>query len=481
MSTIVVMDIGKTNAKLCVVDAANGELLNTESTATPSLDKTPYLHLDTSTLWQWYLLQLKRTASKYQISCIVVTAHGATAALVTDTELALPVMDYEFDGPDSLAEEYNQRCDPFEHTYSPHLPHGLNVGRQLYWQRKYYPGQFKKAVHLLPYTQFWSWKLTGIATAEVTTIGSHSDLWNPLAKTYSDFSIRENFATLFPALRKADDVLGTLAPEVLAQTGISHECKVLVGIHDSNASLIPWLKTKSTPFTVMSTGTWVIIFALGAPLQGLKPERDCTANVNIHSEPVACGRFMGGREFSAIAGEEGLAAANTTTAKDLQDIIDHNIFALPAFADTGGPFSGQQGTIETDNQLTPAQHFALASVYCALTSDESLTLCGSRGDILVEGAFAKNTLLMQCLAVFRTATDNPQDILASSDSTGTTLGAAMLASNRIAAPSLTPVPAVTSDLTHKLLEYRRSWHQRIAQRTAQLKRDQVKAAETEPS
>lgn len=465
MSAIVVMDIGKTNAKLCVVDAADGKLLNSESTATPSLDQPPYLHLDTSTLWHWYLLQLKRQAGKYQISYIVVTAHGATAALVTETDLALPVMDYEFDGPDSLAEEYNQRCDPFEHTYSPHLPHGLNVGRQLYWQRKYFPQQFIKTAHLLPYTQFWSWKLTGIATAEVTTIGSHTDLWNPMAKTYSDFSIRENFSTLFPAMRKADDVLGPLTPEVLTQTGISPDCKVLVGIHDSNASLIPWLKTRSTPFTVMSTGTWVIIFALGAPLQGLKAERDCTANVNIHSEPVACGRFMGGREFSAIADEAGLAAANTATTNDLQHIIDHNAFALPAFADTGGPFPGLQGTIETDNELTPAQRFALASVYCALTSDESLTLCGSSGDIIVEGAFAKNTLLMQCLAVFRAATNKPQEILASSDSTGTTMGAAMLASDNIAAPSLTLVPSVTPDLTHQLLEYKRRWHQRLEQET----------------
>jgi len=56
----------------------------------------------------------------------------------------------------------------------------------------------------------------------------------------------------------------------------------------------------------------------------------------------------------------------------------------------------------------------LASLYCALVSDESLTLCNSAGDIIVEGAFANNDILLQCLSVFR----DEQKVFASADSTG---------------------------------------------------------------
>ncbi len=456
MSSIAVIDIGKTNTKLCVVDSDSGDLLKSDSTSTRSVDQPPYLHIDTSSLWEWLLDQLTDAAKATDISTIVVTAHGATAALITDKDLALPVMDYEFTGPDSLTDEYNTLCDPFNKTYSPRLPHGLNIGRQLYWQRKHCPQDYRKAKQLLPYTQFWSWKLTGRAAAEVSTIGSHSDLWNPLEKCYSNFAVQQNFAQLLPPMKLAGDTLGPLTEPIQQRTGLSRHCKVLVGIHDSNASLIPWLKSRATPFTVMSTGTWVIIFALGAPLDTLLEQRDCTANVNIYSEPIACARFMGGREFGAIAG----TSAQSADVNDLQRIIDDNIIALPAFADSGGPYPGHQGSIQSGRDLSPPERYALACVYCALTSDESLTLCGSTGDIIVEGAFAKNHLLLQCLAVFRS--DNNQAVLASADSTGTTLGAAMLAADTISAPALQRITPFEPALAAQLNRYRHYWHQQIA-------------------
>lgn len=234
------MDIGKTNAKLCVVDAQSGALVSSTSTQTRSLDAAPYLQLDTESMWRWYIESLTALSQSTTIETIVVTAHGATAALIDDAGLVLPVMDYEFAGLDQLRAEYDTRCDPFEHTYSPKLPLGLNVGRQLYWQRQFCAERFNRARYLLPYAQYWSWLLTGVAVSEVSTIGSHTDLWNPLQKRYSDFAEREGFARLFAQRKFAADVLGPLRPALAAETGISKDCKVLVGIHDSNASLIPW-------------------------------------------------------------------------------------------------------------------------------------------------------------------------------------------------------------------------------------------------
>ncbi len=52
-------------------------------------------------------------------------------------ELALPVLDYEFDGPDRLCRRPMTRCArPFAETGTPRLPVGLNLGAQLFWQAK---------------------------------------------------------------------------------------------------------------------------------------------------------------------------------------------------------------------------------------------------------------------------------------------------------------------------------------------------------
>ena len=449
MSVIAVMDIGKTNAKLSCVDAQSGVLISSVSTQSRTQDTGLYPHLDTESMWRWYLESLKELQASSPIKTIVVSAHGATAALLDDNGLVLPVMDYEFEGLDELRDEYDALCDPFEHTYSPKLPLGLNFGRQLFWQRRHCEARYQNAKYLLPYPQYWSWLLTGVFASEVSTIGSHSDLWNPIEKRYSDFAQTQGFAALFPERQFAGDVLGSVSATVASATEIGGDCKVLVGIHDSNASLVQWISSRGKPFTVMSTGTWVIIFSLGTPLQGLLAERDCTANVTIHSEPVACARFMGGREYGAIAGSDPASPAVT----DLLRIIDDNIYALPAFAETGGPYPGMAGRIVSNRKLTATDRHALASLYCALVSDESLTLCKSRGEIIVEGAFAKNALLLQCLAVFR----SEQPVLASADSTGTTMGAAMLATDRVKAPELLPAEVCEPAVRAKILNYQSRW------------------------
>ncbi|MCE3590562.1 hypothetical protein LXJ59_28655, partial [Escherichia coli] len=66
------------------------------------------------------------------------------------------------------------------------------------------------------------------------------------------------------------------------------------GIHDSNASLLPHLMTRSSPFSVVSTGTWVVLFAVGGQLDKLDQARDTLANVDAYGKAVPSARFMGG-------------------------------------------------------------------------------------------------------------------------------------------------------------------------------------------
>lgn len=452
---IVIMDIGKSNAKLSLLNADSGAVLHSESVHCRSKPVPCYPHIDTDHIWAWYLKALATASQHADITHINVTAHGAAGALIADAGLVLPVMDYEFDGPDELAQQYNALCDPFDVTYSPRLPHGLNLGRQLFWQRERFPAEFHRASHFLPYAQYWTWRLTGNVAAEVSSIGSHTDLWDANHRTYSPFARSQGFDRLFPPMRYAGEVLGPLRKELAETTGIGTDCQVLVGLHDSNASLLPHMSVRSDPFTVMSTGTWVIIFAVGSSLHDLDPLRDCTANVNIHGEPVACARFMGGREFVAVAGEPLVVADR----EELLRMLDSDRHVMPAFSGEGGPFPGLQGFVEGLDNLSPKERYAIASLYCALLSDVSLGFCGSSGDIVVEGAYARNALLLQCLAAFRPG----QRILYSSDETGTTLGAAMLVNQNIHSPVLHDVEKPDAALDDRMQDYRRRWRRAVAE------------------
>lgn len=453
MTTIAILDIGKTNSKLSLLDASNGAVLDSVSRQSPSLNVAPYPHLDTDGLWEWYLAELKRVSGAFDIKHICVAAHGGSAALIDDSGLVLPVLDYEFAGPDEIADDYDAVCSPFTETYSPKLPHGLNAGRQLFWQRKRFPDQFNKARYLLGYAQYWGWLLTGNAVGEYTTIGAHTDLWNPVERKFSGLAEREGFSDLVPEMKHADEVLGKLSPEVSENTGIDPDCEVLVGIHDSNASLLPWLHTRKEPFTVISTGTWVITFAIGASLTGLVADRDCIANVNLFGDPVACTRYMGGREFSAVAGDTIESGAEA----DLERLMAEEIFVLPGFTREGGPFQNLPGKIDCSRSLDSVERTTLASLYCALVTDVCLDLCASTGDIIVEGAYAKNSMLMQLLDTLRT----DQKVLASSDNTGTTLGAAMLATKTIAPPGLTTATQSSTSLRNRVLNYKAQWLERV--------------------
>lgn len=453
MSAIAIFDIGKTNARLSLVSASNGDVLNSVSRESPALEQAPYLHLDTDGLWQWYLEQLRDAQKLAPISHICVAAHGGSAALIDNDGLVLPVLDYEFAGPDELASEYDQICSPFDQTYSPRLPHGMNVGRQLYWQRANFPERFARARHLLGYAQYWGWLLTGVAAGEYTTLGAHTDLWNPVARDFSSLAVREGFAALVPPIQRSDEVLGRLRNELCRHTGIDESCEVLTGIHDSNASLLPYLQTRDAPFTVVSTGTWVISFAIGAPLDKLVADRDCIANVNLFGDPVACTRYMGGREFGTVAGD----TITPGSLDMLANLLDESIFVLPGFTSEGGPFQNLEGRIDCQRKLSPAERTTLASVYCALVTDICLSLCGSLGDIIIEGVYAKNTMLMQVLNTLR----GDQTVSASTDNTGTTVGAAMLATRNIAAPHLEPTSALDTSMSEKILNYRNRWNKAV--------------------
>ncbi|RWX57954.1 carbohydrate kinase, partial [Mesorhizobium sp. M4B.F.Ca.ET.089.01.1.1] len=127
----------------------------------------PYPQHDIECLWTFILDSLAELHREQRIDAISITTHGATAVLVdAGGGLALPVLDYEFSGPDEFAEDYDLIRPPFVETGTPRLPAGLNIGAQLFWQQRRFPAEFAKAAAIVMYPQYWALRLTGVAVNE---------------------------------------------------------------------------------------------------------------------------------------------------------------------------------------------------------------------------------------------------------------------------------------------------------------------------
>jgi sugar (pentulose or hexulose) kinase len=417
---VAVIDIGKTNAKLALVDLDTLSEVAVRTTPNTVLTDGLYPHFDCDRLWFFILDGLAAFNRETPIDAISVTTHGCAAALIgEDGALAMPVLDYEFSGPDAIDAEYASARPPFSETGTPRLPLGLNLGAQIFWQERAFPADFAKVRTILTYPQYWAWRLSGVPACEATSLGCHSDLWNPHRRTFSSLVARQGWDKKFAAVRGASDALGLVLPELSAKLGLKAGIPVHCGIHDSNASLYPHLLQRPAPFSVVSTGTWVIAMSVGGRAESLDAARDCLLNVNALGDPVPSARFMGGREFSTL-----IPGTDDCTEGDLAHVLDRGVMLLPSVQHGSGPFPHREHSwTGNEAELTSGQRFAAVSLYLAMMSATCLELTGAAGPVIVEGPFAKNRVFGAMLSV---ATG--RGVLAPSGSaTGTSIGAALLA------------------------------------------------------
>ena len=220
-------------------------------------------------------------------------------------------------------------------------------------------------------------------------------------------------------MRGASEALGPVLPELSARLGLKSGVPVHCGIHDSNASLYPHLLQRPAPFSVVSTGTWVIVMSIGGRADGLDAARDCLLNVNALGDPVPSARFMGGREFSTLVRDAG-----DCTDADLSHVLGNGIMLLPSVQQGSGPFPHRAHSwIGSEATLAPGQRFAAVSLYLAMMSATCLELTGAAGPVIVEGPFAKNRVFGAMLS----AATGREVLAASGSATGTSIGAALLA------------------------------------------------------
>ncbi|WP_416408064.1 FGGY-family carbohydrate kinase [Agrobacterium rosae] len=452
IKNVAVIDIGKTHAKLIVVDGESGEEIASRKIANRVLNAPPYLHYDIETLWSFIIEGLAAFRVEPGYQAISITTHGASAALLNGQgDLALPVLDYEHSYPDDIQKAYAALRPPFAETFSPALPMGLNVGAQLHYQKTAFPDDFAVVTDILTYPQYWAYRLTGVKANEATSLGCHTDLWQPGKATFSSLPETLGIANLLAPVRSAFDALGPVLPEIAAEIGVDHDMPVYCGLHDSNASLLPHLMVRKGPFSVVSTGTWVICFGVGASLEKLDPARDTLVNVDAFGKPVPSARFMGGREFEMLtAGIKPPSEAELGVALDA--VLADEILYLPNAVEGSGPYPGRKGQWLNKPRSEAERHVA-ASLYAAMMTASCLSLIGDAQTTIVEGPFGSNVVYTQALAAM---TGSDVLVTDSNSPSGTALGAALLATRHAPRQSYHAVQPL-----HGLSGYYGKWREMV--------------------
>jgi sugar (pentulose or hexulose) kinase len=450
---VAVLDVGKTDVKLQAI-SPQGRILSVRSAPNEVRRGTPYPSCDTEHIWRWMMAALADLGERFGIQAIVPTSYGSTAALIDGAELVLPILEYATDPPPDIAAAYVQVAPWFEECYCPVNPASVTLGRQLFWLSREFPDDFERARWILPFAQYWAWGLAGVPACEVTSLGAQTQLWDPRERALSSLVRQQGWADKFPPLRSAWEALGPLQLELARKCDLPDDLPVLCGIYASGANLARYLAAGLDDFTLISTGEWLVVYQPQLPLAQLEPLRDTAANVDLLGRPVACARFMAGREYAAVAGVNG--GDDSAEVADVEALVTCGTMALPSFTTSGGPFPGTsgRGRIVGPPPNCGRARAALARLYLALMTSACMDLLRSRGQVIIDGPLADDPLFTGLLAALCPG----QPVAVSGERHGAALGAALLWgwSERTAAAPLDLRP-VAPPRIDGLAAYARRW------------------------
>ncbi|MTB50354.1 FGGY-family carbohydrate kinase [Lewinella sp. W8] len=292
-----IFDIGRTNKKFFLFDDSFREV-HREYVSLPMIedeDGYPCEDIDNLVDWMRSVFHRVMTEGEYAVKALNFSSYGASLVhLDVHGRVVAPLYNYTKPLPAGLTEDffntYGPREDFLVRTASDDAGM-LNSGMQLYWLKHRKPEVFSRIRYSLHLPQFLSYRFTGIPVSEYTSIGCHTFLWDYPSQDYHPWVYAEGLDKLFPKTVPADT---TITGEFYGK-----RVTVGVGIHDSSAALLPYLKTADEPFMLLSTGTWSV--ALNPFISGKLEARDmaagCINYLRPDGQPVRAARLFLGEEY----------------------------------------------------------------------------------------------------------------------------------------------------------------------------------------
>tara|TARA_R110000744_G_scaffold67327_1_gene137301 strand:+ start:3487 stop:4857 length:1371 start_codon:yes stop_codon:yes gene_type:complete len=293
-----IFDIGKTNKKFFLFDKDYQEVYREYTTFETIVDEDGYPTEDLKSLQNWLKNVFDRIlkSDNYNITAINFSTYGASLVHLDENgEVVAPLYNYtkplEFKVIDSFFKKYGPE-EKIAITTGSSNDGMLNSGMQLYWLKHSKPALFKRIRYSLHLPQYLSYIFTGLPISEYTSIGCHTSLWDFSKKDYHDWVYAEEFHKILP-------------PIVSTETSINmnyngKRIKIGVGIHDSSAALLPYVRSIKKKFILVSTGTWSI--ALNPFSEKLLTTDDiannCINYMRNNGKPVKSARLFLGNEYT---------------------------------------------------------------------------------------------------------------------------------------------------------------------------------------
>ena len=298
MDVTAVFDIGKTNKKFFLFDKDYQEVYRdyTKFETIEDEDGYPTENLQALQTWLKEVFDKILVEMEYNITAINFSTYGASLVHLDENgEVLTPL--YNYTKPldkkyiDSFFEKYGPEMDFAVATGSSNSGM-LNSGMQLYWLKQTKPEIFKKIKYSLHLPQYISYVFTGIPISEYTSIGCHTALWDYGKRDYHDWVYAEGIHRILP-------------PIVSTETSMNmnyngKRIKIGVGIHDSSAALLPYVRSEKEKFVLVSTGTWSIALNpfSNASLTKGDIEKECINYMRINGKPVKSSRMFLGNEYN---------------------------------------------------------------------------------------------------------------------------------------------------------------------------------------
>lgn len=292
-----VFDIGKTNKKFFLFDQDYQEIYREYASFETIEDEDGYPTEDLTSLQTWLKDVFDRilSAKKHNITAINFSTYGASLVHLDEQGKVLtPLYNYTKPLDEEVLRDFYSKYGPqseFAKNTGSEGTSMLNSGLQLYWLKYSKPGVFKKIAYSLHLPQYLSYIFTGIPFSEYTSIGCHTGLWDYSKKDYHEWVYKEKIHRILPP------IVSTETSVNMNYNGV--RIKLGVGIHDSSAALLPYVRSIKEKFILVSTGTWSIAFNpfTDKSLTNEDIKNNCINYMRINGKQVKAGRIFLGNEY----------------------------------------------------------------------------------------------------------------------------------------------------------------------------------------
>lgn len=437
---ILVIDIGMTHKKVAVYDEQLVQRDSAYKEFAPIMvrdakDGREIPTHDIGGMRAWFSETIGHFAQQYDIKTISVTTHGATFVCVDENgDVCAPCVSYTYEPGDAFQKRFYEKCGSPEklqaETFTPRFTSLLNAAKGIMFLQEHFASQFAHTVSILGFPQYWTFLFTGQKVCESTYLSCHSYLWNQNEHTWSSVVDSLNIRNYMPQTYVPTcSIIGTVTERAAKEFGLAQSVTVAAGIHDSNASLLPYIVSgRDKDFMLNSTGTWCVCMRQDSS----KKNESMYAfgdigkmvffNRSAFDKPVKTTIFAGGMQIdSYVSLYQKINKTDVFPSSDIDAaetiFKEKRLFLLPGLLRGSGMFPNALSGIYENGKFFPFDKmnsmeelpqvffdeklfFALLDISLVIQTEEAVrrTEPSDATALYVEGGFRKNELYNKLLA-----------------------------------------------------------------------------------